>query len=198
MGAQHRGRTNLLRLTRSSAAGQGVLVLLDCLDPLHRLQSLEHSVAMQVIDLVLQAHAEQVARSLVANQVCVQVVRLDDDMVGTLDLAANARDGQAALAKRHQMVALLHDHGVDEHVRVIVVLVGVVAVDGDELNEFADLRGSQTAAAVLEHHLLHLLGKRLDRRGNLLDDGALLAQTRVGRLEKLVLSRLPQRAAALR
>ena len=90
MGAQHRGRWDLLRLARSSAAGQGVLVLLDGLDTLHRLESLKHGVAVQVIDLVLQAHAEQVARSLVANQVCVQVVRLDDDMVGTLDLAANA------------------------------------------------------------------------------------------------------------
>ena len=110
---------------------------------------------------MLQAHAEQIARGLITNQVGVQIIRLDDDMVGTLNHAANPRDGQAALAKRHQMVALLHDHGVDEHVRVIIVLVGVVAV--------------------LEHHLLHLLGKRLDRRGDLLDDGALLAQTRVGR-----------------
>ena len=76
-----------------------------------------------------------------------------------------------------QMVALLHDHGVDKHVRVVVVLVAIVAVDGDKLNELADLRGSQAATAVLEHHLLHLLGKRLDRRGDLLDDGALLAQT---------------------
>ena len=175
MGAQHRGRWDLLRLARSSAAGQGVLVLLDGLEPLHGLESLEHGVAVQVIDLVLQAHAEQVARGLIANQVGIQVVRLDDDMVGTLDLAANARDGQAALAKRHHMVALLHNHGVDEHVRVVVVLIAVVAVDGDELNKLADLRGGQAAAAVLEHHLLHLLGKRLDRRGDLLDDGALLA-----------------------
>ena len=53
MGAQHRGRWDLLRLTRSSAAGQGVLVLLDCLEPLHGLESLEHGVAVQVIDLVL-------------------------------------------------------------------------------------------------------------------------------------------------
>ena len=93
MGAQHRGRWDLLRLARSSAAGQGVLVLLDCLDPLHRLQSLEHGVAVQVIDLMLQAHAEQIARGLIANQVGVQVIRLDDDMVGTLDLTANARNG---------------------------------------------------------------------------------------------------------
>ena len=79
------------------------------------------------------------------------------------------------------MVALLNNDRVDEHVRVIVVLVAVVAVDSDKLNELANLRGGQAAAAVLEHHLLHLLGKRLDRRGNLLDDGALLTQTRVGR-----------------
>ena len=134
-----------------------------------------------MIDLVLQAHAEQVARGLIADQVGVQVIRLDDNMIGTLDLAANARDRKAALAKRHQMVALLNNDGVDEHVRVIVVLVTVVAVDGDELNELTDLRGGQAATAVIEHHLLHLLGKRLDRRGDLLDDGALLAQTRVGR-----------------
>ena len=102
-------------------------------------------------------------------------------MVGTLDLTANAGDRQAALAKRHQMVALLNNDGIDEHVRVVVVLIAVVAVDSNELDELADLRGSQTAAAVLEHHLLHLLGKRLDRRGDFLDDGALLAQTRVGR-----------------
>lgn len=56
-----RGRWDLLRLARSSAAGQGVLVLLDGLDALHRLESLEHGVAVQVINLVLQAHAEQVA-----------------------------------------------------------------------------------------------------------------------------------------
>ena len=130
---------------------------------------------------MLQAHAEQVARSLVANQVCVQVVRLYDDMVGTLDLAANARDGQAALAKRHQMVTLLNNDRVDEHVRVVVVLVAVVAVNGDELNKLADLRSSQAATAVVEHHLLHLLGKRLDRWGDLLDHGALLTQARVGR-----------------
>ena len=136
---------------------------------------------MQVIDLVLQAHAEQIARGLIANQVSVQVVGLDDDMVGTLDLAANARDGQAALAKGHQMVTLLNNDRVDKHVRIIIILVTVVAVDGDELDELADLRSSQAAATVLEHHLLHLLGKRLDRRGDLLDDGALLAQTRVGR-----------------
>ena len=62
-GPHPRDRTiNLFRLARSSAAGQGVLVLLDCLDPLHRLQSLKHGVAVQVIDLVLKAHAEQVAR----------------------------------------------------------------------------------------------------------------------------------------
>ena len=78
-------------------------------------------------------------------------------MVGTLDLAAYAGNGQAALAKRHQMVALLNNDRVDEHVRVIVVLVAVIAVDGDELDELADLRSSQAAAAVLEHHLLHLL-----------------------------------------
>ena len=89
---------NLFGLARSSAAGQGVLVFLDGLEPLHGLQSLEHGVAVQVIDLVLQAHAEQVARGLVANQVGIQVIRLDDDMVGTLDLAANARDGKTALA----------------------------------------------------------------------------------------------------
>ena len=154
-----RGRWDLLRLARSSAAGQGVLVLLDGLDPLHGLESLKHGIAVQMIDLVLQAHAEQVARGLVANQVGIQVVRLDHDMVGTLDLAANAGDRQAALAKGHQMVTLLHDYGVDEHIRVVVVLVAVVAVDGDELDELADLRGSQAAAAVLEHHLLHLLGK---------------------------------------
>ena len=54
-----RGRPiNLLRLARSSAAGQGVLVLLDGFDSLHRLEPLEHGVAVQVIDLVLQAHAE--------------------------------------------------------------------------------------------------------------------------------------------
>lgn len=106
-----RGRWGLLRLARSCAAGQGVLVLLDGLDPLHGLESLKHGIAVQMIDLVLQAHAEQVARGLVANQVGIQVVRLDDDMVGTLDLAANTRNGKAALAKRHQMVALLHDHG---------------------------------------------------------------------------------------
>ena len=52
------GTDNLLRLARSSAAGQGVLVLLDCFDPLHRLEPLEHGVAMQVVDLMLQAHAE--------------------------------------------------------------------------------------------------------------------------------------------
>ena len=86
-----RGRWDLLRLARSSAAGQGVLVLLDGLEPLHGLQSLEHGVAVQVIDLMLQAHAEQVARGLVTNQVGIQVVRLDDNMIGTLDLAANAR-----------------------------------------------------------------------------------------------------------
>ena len=176
-----RGRWDLLRLARSSAAGQGVLVLLNGLEPLHGLQSLEHGVAMQVIDLVLQAHAEQVARGLVANQVGIQVVRLDDDMIGTLDLAANAGDRQAALTKRNQMVALLNNDRVDEHVRVVIVLVAVVAVDGDELDELADLRSSQAAAAVLEHHLLHLLGKCLDRRSDLFDDGALLAQTRVGR-----------------
>ena len=62
MWAPSQGRTiNLLRLARSSAAGQGVLVLLDGLDPLHGLESLEHGIAVQVIDLVLQAHAEQVA-----------------------------------------------------------------------------------------------------------------------------------------
>lgn len=48
-----RERTNLLRLARSSAAGQGVLVLLDGLEPLHGLQSLKHGVTVQVIDLVL-------------------------------------------------------------------------------------------------------------------------------------------------
>ena len=142
MGAQHRGRWDLLRLARSSAAGQGVLVLLDCLDPLHRLQSLEHGVAVQVIDLVLQAHAEQITRGLIANKVGIQVIRLDDDMVGTLNLAANARDGKAALAKGHQMVTLLNNDGINKHVRIIVILVAVVAVDGDELNELADLRGS--------------------------------------------------------
>lgn len=83
MGAQHRGRWDLLSLARSSAAGQGVLVLLDGLDPLHRLESLEHGIAVQVIDLVLQAHAEQVARGLIANQVSVQVIRLDDNEVGS-------------------------------------------------------------------------------------------------------------------
>lgn len=62
MWAPSQGRTiNLLRLARSSTAGQGVLVLLDGLDPLHRLEALEHGIAVQVIDLVLQAHAEQVA-----------------------------------------------------------------------------------------------------------------------------------------
>ena len=55
------GTDDLLRLARSSAAGQGVLVLLDCFDPLHRLESLKHGIAVQVIDLVLQAHAKQVA-----------------------------------------------------------------------------------------------------------------------------------------
>ena len=134
---------------------------------------------MQVIDLVLQTNAEQIARGLVANQVGAQIICLDDDMVGTLDLAANARDGKAALAKRHQMVALLNNDRVDEHVGIIVILVAVVTVNGDELDELTDLRGSQAAAAVLEHHLLHLLGECLDRRGDLLDDGALLAQSRV-------------------
>lgn len=71
MGAQHRGRWDLLRLARLSAAGQGVLVLLDGLEPLHGLKALEHGVAVQVINLVLQAHAEQIARGLVANQVGV-------------------------------------------------------------------------------------------------------------------------------
>ena len=52
------GTDDLLRLARSSAAGQSVLVFFDRLDPLHRLESLEHGIAMQVIDLVLQAHAE--------------------------------------------------------------------------------------------------------------------------------------------
>ena len=58
MGAQHRGRWDLLSLARSSAAGQGVLILLDGFDPLHGLKALEHGVAVQVIDLVLQTHAE--------------------------------------------------------------------------------------------------------------------------------------------
>ena len=97
---------------------------------------------MQVIDLVLQAHAEQITRGLIANKVGIQVIRLDDDMVGTLNLAANARDGKAALAKGHQMVTLLNNDGINKHVRIIVILVAVVAVDGDELNELADLRGS--------------------------------------------------------
>ena len=48
---------------------------------------------MQVINLVLQAHAEQIARSLIANQVGVEELRLDVVMVGTLDLTANARNG---------------------------------------------------------------------------------------------------------
>ena len=124
---------------------------------------------------LIHIYAEQVARGLVANQVGIQIVCLDDNVVRALDLAADARNGKAALAKGHQMVTLLNNDGIDKHVRVVVVLVAVVAVDGDELNELADLWGSQAAAAVLEHHLLHLLGKRLDRRGDLLDDGALLA-----------------------
>ena len=57
MWAPSQGRTiNLFSLARSSAAGQGVLVLLDRLDPLHRLQPFEHGVAVQVIDLALLAN----------------------------------------------------------------------------------------------------------------------------------------------
>ena len=76
--------------------GQGVLVLLDGLDPLHGLKALEHGVAVQVIDLVLQAHAEQIARGLIANQVGIQVIRLDDNVFGTLDLTANARSAPSS------------------------------------------------------------------------------------------------------
>ena len=102
----------------------------------------------------------------IRDRVSIQVVRFNDNVIGTLDLAANAGNGQTALAKRHQMVALLNNDRIDEHVRVVVVLVAVVAVDSDELNELADLRSSQATAAVLEHHLLHLLGKRFDCRGD--------------------------------
>ena len=62
----------------------------------------------------------------------------------------------------------------------IVDSLGASSGYGLLMDKLADLRSSQAAAAVVEHHLLHLLGKRLDRRGDLLDDGALLTQTRVG------------------
>ena len=65
--------------------------------------------------------------------------------------------------------------------RLTATEVVMIAGASDYITEDSPLRSSQAATAVVEHHLLHLLGKRLDRRGDLLDDGALLAQTRVGR-----------------
>ena len=102
-------------------------------------------------------------------------------MIGTANLAIDARDGQAALVVGHEVVGLLHDHRVDEDVGVVILLGGVLGVHDGELDGLAHLRGGQATAAVLEHLDLHALNQGAKVGIDLLDLGALLAQTRVRR-----------------
>ena len=107
-------------------------------------------------------------------------------MIGTRNLAVNARNGQATLVIRCKRVRLLHDNGIDKHVRVVVIGARIVGIDNHELNKLANLRSSKAATAVIKHHLLHALSQALDLRPDLGDLGALLAKTRVGRYHDAV------------
>ncbi len=115
------GRFRLLRFAGLGSAAQCLLVLAHGMHALGRLESLEHGDAVQVVDFVLQAHAEHAALGLVAHKVRIKVVRLHHHAVGALDLAAHTGNGQASFREGHKVVGLLDDNGIDEDDRIVMV-----------------------------------------------------------------------------
>ena len=113
---------------------------------------LDEQDAVQMVDLVLDAHGQQ-AIGIDGEGLAVEIQRRDGDGVGPLHLVVDAGDGQTAFLVGLQRVALSDDFGVDEHPQ-LVLLFG--HVDDDDTFVHVDLRGRQPDAGRLVHRLGHV------------------------------------------
>ena len=84
-------------------------------------QVLGEELAVQVVDLVLDAHGQQ-AIGLQREGLAIQTQRRDGDGVGALDLVVDAGDGQAPFLVALQRVAGPGDLGVDEDLQLVMVI----------------------------------------------------------------------------
>ena len=113
---------------------------------------LGEELAVQVVDLVLDAHGQQ-AIGLQREGLAIQTQRRDGDGVGALDLVVDAGDGQAPFLVALQRVAGPGDLGVDEDLQLVM---GLGDIDDHHALVHVDLRGRQPDAGRRVHGLGHV------------------------------------------
>src|SRR5690606_32336056 len=107
-----------------ASSGDGTLLLAElCPDArlLEPREVLDEHLAVQVIDLVLDAHREQPVRFL-GEGGAVPVQRADGHPIRALDLVVDAGHRQATFLVDLGFLALRDDLGVDEHPQVVPLL----------------------------------------------------------------------------
>src|SRR5687767_14681033 len=143
----------LRRLERRAADEAGILVLLQLplrerRGALQDAQVVEEQLAVEVVDLVLQAAREQLGR-LDLVRVAVEVHRAHDDVLWPLDVRIDVGDREAAFL-RLGLARRLEDLGIDDDERLSL------DVDHREALGTADLRRRQPDPARVVHRLEHV------------------------------------------
>ncbi len=140
---------------------------------------LNEHLAIEVVDLVLQADREQALRSQ-GKRGALRIKRTHHDLPGTLDVFKDARHRQAALFVNGGLAARFDDFGIDEDLQGIA---GLGKIDHDHPKVHIDLRGSKADAWSVVHgfgHVSNQLANRvidlLDRTGELLQPGIGVAE----------------------
>src|SRR5690606_34074776 len=165
------------RAAPPAPSGDGTLLLAElCPDArlLEPRQVLDKHLAVQVIDLVLDADREQPVRFQGEGR-AVPVQGADGHAIRTLDLVVDARNRQATLLVDLRFLALRDDLGVDEHAQIVALLGDVdhhhpqvdVHLGGGE----PDARGGIHGLGHIGHQAPDVVVHLLDRLGNLVQPG---------------------------
>ena len=118
--------------------------------------------AVQMVILMLDAAGQHII-GLHLKPFAMAILRLDLDMLRTLDCAVVPREGQAALIQINLLVAQLEDFGVDELNKLVLVVLGdflrqVTVIEADEQTaHHTYLRAGQTKTVGIEQGFLHIV-----------------------------------------
>ena len=112
---------------------------------------IQDQTPIQVIDLVLDAVSHHLAEPI-GDGSPIDEASFNDDQGATLDPHQNPRTGQATFIQDGDAAGPV-DLRIDDDLRFIV------DEEDDQPLQDADLRGSETDAAMREHHPAHLTGE---------------------------------------
>src|SRR5687768_3048006 len=137
---------------------------------LEKAEVVEEQLAVQMIDLVLQAAREQVRR-VELEGLAVAVQRANGDARGAVDVAEDLGDRETPLFSAGGAFGV-DDLGVHDHDRV------VLDVDDGEALRSPDLRRGKPDSLGGVHRLEHVIGEATELVGHAVDGRRLLAEDR--------------------